>query len=141
MPNMYSYVADSNSWIDPFGLTLEPIIFHSTGGGVIHPGTITPNNPHGIYTIDATGDYFDDRAATSKKAGIKDPGKNYRSHHIDYDPKTNTMRMQIVHKDYHSHPHVGGAKDFQNDTGHKYGTNESRAEAKARNKSKLKGFH
>ncbi|MEK4425952.1 hypothetical protein [Solibacillus sp. FSL K6-1523] len=68
-----------------------------TGEGVIHPKTISQSNPHGIYTIDATGAYFEDRAALAKKAGINDPGKNYRAHHIDYDPKTNTMRMQIVH--------------------------------------------
>lgn len=125
--------------IDPFGLIVrQPIIFLSTGGGVIHPKTISPNNPHGIFTIDATGTYFDDRAALAKEAGINDPGKNYRSHHIDYDPKTNTMRMQFVHEEYHKYPHVGGADDFKKDTGFKYGSPEAVAEATKR-RNKLKG--
>ncbi|TKI69460.1 RHS repeat-associated core domain-containing protein [Lysinibacillus mangiferihumi] len=138
-PTLYGYVSDLNAMIDPFGLIVrQPIIFLSTGGGVIHPKTISPNNPHGIFTIDATGSYFDDRAALAKEAGINDPGKNYRSHHIDYDPKTNTMRMQFVHEEYHKYPHVGGADDFKKDTGFKYGSPEAVAEATKR-RNKLKG--
>ncbi|WP_347722648.1 RHS repeat domain-containing protein [Lysinibacillus capsici] len=138
-PTLYGYVSDLNAMIDPFGLIVrQPIIFLSTGGGVIHPKTISPNNPHGIFTIDATRSYFDDRAALAKEAGINDPGKNYRSHHIDYDPKTNTMRMQFVHEEYHKYPHVGGADDFKKDTGFKYGSPEAVAEATKR-RNKLKG--
>nr|WP_198044743.1 RHS repeat-associated core domain-containing protein [Lysinibacillus timonensis] len=138
-PTLYGYIRDSNVMIDPFGLIVrQPIIFLSTGGGVIHPKTISPNNPHGIFTIDATGSYFDDRAALAKEVGINDPGKNYRSHHIDYDPKTNTMRMQFVHEEYHKHPHIGGADEFKKDTGFKYGSPEAVAEATKR-RNKLKG--
>ncbi|APU09439.1 hypothetical protein A5M85_03820 [Cellulophaga lytica] len=141
-PNFYAYVSDSNSWVDVFGLVGEPIIFHSTGGGVIHPGTITPDNPHGIYTVDATGYNGGDRAALIEKSKIKNPGGNYHAHHIDYDPKTNTMRMQMVHKDYHgTHSHIGGGNDFKQDTGFKYGSDDAIAEANKRNKAKLKGYH
>ncbi|MGE7947558.1 RHS repeat domain-containing protein, partial [Lysinibacillus sp. NPDC093688] len=138
-PTLYGYVRDSNAMIDPFGLIVrQPIIFLSTGGGVIHPKTISSSNPHGIFTVEATGSYFNDRAALAKEAGINDPGKKYRSHHIDYDSKTNTMRMQFVHEDYHKHPHIGGADDFKKDTGFKYGSPEAVAEANKR-RTKVKG--
>ncbi len=138
MPNMYSYVHDPNSWIDPLGLEREPIMFLSEGGGVIHPKTTGASNPNGVFSIDATGSYFDDRKALANAANMNDPGKNWRAHHIDYDPKTNTMRMQFVHQDYHSHPHVGGADEFKKATGFKYGSDDAIAEANKRNKAKIK---
>ena len=52
------------------------------------------------------------------KAKIKDVWSDeYRVHHVSYDPKTNEMTMQIVKKDPHRIGHVGGAKDFKDDTG------------------------
>lgn len=137
-PTLYTYVPDPNSWLDPFGLEREPIIFLADGGGVVHPKTTGVSNPHGVFTIDATGSYFNDRQALAEAANISDPGKNWRAHHIGYDPKTNTMQMQFVHKDYHSYSHVGGADEFKQHTGFKYGSDEAVAEANKRNKAKTK---
>ena len=92
-------------------------------GDTVHPGTVTPNNPDGIYTIKATGDYFDDRKVLAQAAGIDLPNASeWRAHHIDYDPTTNTMRMQFVSTIYHSYPHFGGAGAFQRFTGFEYGS-------------------
>lgn len=135
---LYGYVQDLNISIDSFGLDREHIIFLSDGGGVIPSQTTSSTNLHGIFTVDATGSYYDDRKALANAIGIDDPGKNWRAHHIDYDPKTNTMRMQFVHQDYHSYSHVGGADDFYRDTGFKYGSDEAVAEAAKRNEAKLK---
>jgi hypothetical protein len=64
----------------------------------------------------------------------RDPGRKWQSHHVDYDPETNTMRGQLVDTEYHSnHAHVGGANDFQNETGFKYGSQEAIDEAARRN--------
>ena len=65
-------------------------------------------------------------SAEYEKSGIKDIwGTDYRSHHVSYDPETNKMIMQIVHNDYHKIDHTGGAKQFKEDTGFKYGTPET----------------
>ena len=142
---LYAYVHDVNSWVDPLGLEREPIIFLSDGGGVVHPKTVNASHPHGVYTINATGSYAEDRKALAEAVKISDPGKNWRAHHIGYDSATNTMQMQFVHKDYHSYPHVGGADEFKQDTGFKYGSDDAIAEARKRhkmlnkkNKSKVK---
>lgn len=135
---LYSYARDVNTSIDIFGLDRDHIIFLSDGGGVIPPQTTNSENLHGVFTIDATGSYVKDREALANKIGINDPGRNWRAHHIDYDPQTNTMRMQFVHQDYHSYSHVGGADDFYKATGFKYGTDEAVAEAAKRNELKVK---
>jgi RHS repeat-associated protein len=130
--NLYAYVANPLSWIDPLGLAREPIEFPPE---IVHPGTVTPESPWGIHSYPATGDYPTDRAALVKASGLpRDPGLKYQSHHVDYDPETNTMRGQLVETDYHStHPHVGGANDFHADTGYKYGSQEAIDEAARRN--------
>jgi len=130
--NLYTYVADPLGWIDPLGLAREPIEFPPE---TVHPGTMTTESPWGIHSYPATGDYATDRASLVEASGLpKDPGRNYQSHHVDYDPETNTMRGQMVETDYHStHPHVGGANDFQEETGYKYGTQDAVDEAARRN--------
>ena len=60
---LYGYVRDLNISINLFGLDREHIIFLSDGGGVIPPQTMSTTNPHGIFTVDATGSYYDDRKA------------------------------------------------------------------------------
>lgn len=134
---LYGYVMDSLVFIDPFGLNKAPILFHSDNG-VVHPKTISSKNPNGVFTVDASGSYFNDKAALSKKARIKDPGKNWSAHHIDYDPKTNTTRMQFVYAPNHKHDHTGGAHDFKENTGFKYGSDEAVIEATKRNRAKSK---
>ncbi|MCL5247607.1 hypothetical protein M4I21_17445 [Cellulophaga sp. 20_2_10] len=133
-PNFYAYVSDSNSWVDVFGLAGGYMSFI---GDALHPDTITATNPGGTFTIQATGDYGLDRKGLYDQSGVKDIwGTDYRSHHVSYDPKTNKMKMQIVHNDYHKIDHMGGAKQFKEDTGFKYGSPEAKAEAQARNKLK-----
>lgn len=101
---------------------------------VVHPETVTPDNPNGIYTIRATGDYFEDRRLLADAAGISIPSsREWKAHHIDYDPITNTMRMQFVSTDYHSYSHFGGAGAFKRYTGFDYGSAEAVEWAKNKN--------
>ncbi|WP_029408956.1 RHS repeat domain-containing protein [Treponema pedis] len=131
--NLYSYVHNSNSWIDPLGLTGHLSFI----GEALHPATITSDNPGGLIKIQATGSHAGDKVAVYEKTKNKDVwSDDYRVHHVSYDPKTNEMTMQIVKKDYHKIGHTGGAKDFKDDTGFKYNTQEAIDEAtKRRNKN------
>lgn len=137
--NLYTYCANNPvMYYDPSGyMGLCPVDVMAPGvltedekkrmiifpGDIVHPGTITPDNPEGIYTIKATGDYLEDRILLAKEAGINMPDSyKWRAHHIQYDPETNTMQMQFVDASYHSHPHFGGAGEFERMTGFKYGS-------------------
>lgn len=53
-------------------------------------------------------------------------------HHVDYDPKTNTARMQLVTRADHEAklPHKGSVKAFEDFTGTVYDTDEAKAAAK-----------
>ena len=109
---LYSYVHDTNNWIDVFGLQGGQTSFI---GDALHPKTVTPNNPGGVYTIKATGSYRGDKAALYGEAKLKESfSTDYVAHHISYDPKTNTMQMQLVKKEAHSKvSHEGGAKEYR----------------------------
>ncbi|SUG39522.1 Rhs-family protein [Salmonella enterica subsp. arizonae] len=133
--NLYQYVPNPLGWIDPLGLDREPIIFLPKGGDVLHPGTVDPvKNPEGLFKIKATGSYYDDKVALYKAAGLNEsPSRKWISHHVGYDPKTNEMLMQLVNPKYHSHPHVGGAHEFESITGFKYGSEDAINEATRRN--------
>ena len=110
-------------------------------GDVVHPETVSANNPDGIFSIRATGDYVYDRMLLAEAAGISNPDPNkWISHHIDYDPNTNTMAMQFVSADYHSYSHFGGAAVFERSTGFKYGSTNALNEARNRNISYLLGL-
>ncbi|WP_256817669.1 RHS repeat domain-containing protein, partial [Pseudomonas putida] len=132
--NLYQYGPNRLIYIDPLGLNRLPIIFLPEGGDVLHPGSVNPGNPEGIYKIKATGNYADDKAALYKKAKINEPmSSRWIGHHIEYHPKSNEMSMQLVNPKYHRHPHIGGAHEFSFITGFKYGTAEAIAEATKRN--------
>ncbi|WP_336431432.1 RHS repeat-associated core domain-containing protein [Providencia rettgeri] len=136
--NPYGYVHCPTGWVDPFGLAKEPIIFLPDGGDVLHPKTVSAQNPEGLFTIKATGSYADDKLALYKAAGIDEyPSRKWISHHVSYNPATNEMTMQLVNPEYHSHPHVGGAHQFEEKTGHKYGTQDAIDEATKRNSAIL----
>lgn len=113
-PNFYAYVHDTNTWIDPLGLNGGSTSFI---GDALHPKTVTPNNPGGVYTIKATGTYQGDKGALFGAAKIKgsfSDHSDYIAHHISYDPETNTMKMQLVKESVHSKvSHVGGVKDYR----------------------------
>ncbi|MDN8602305.1 RHS repeat-associated core domain-containing protein, partial [Citrobacter sp. S2-9] len=118
----YGYVYNPLSWIDPLGLDRTPIIFLPDGGDVLHPGTISPKNPEGIFNIRATGSHAGDKEALLKATGLDvNSARGWVAHHIDYDPVTNEMRMQLVNPDYHGgYGHVGGVRDFEQYTGTTY---------------------
>jgi len=58
---------------------------------------------------------------------------DWKAYHIEYNPKTNTMRMQFVDANYHSINHFGGTGEFECYTGFKYGKPEAINEANRRN--------
>jgi hypothetical protein len=97
---------------------LEPIRFPPE---VLHPGTVTPGNPFGLFQYPATGSYGFDEQLLYEAAGI-DPGSSegWVSHHVSYNPRTGNMTGQLVDSDYHSHPHRGGVSDYENATGCEY---------------------
>ena len=101
----------------------------------VHPKTVTPDNPDGIYIIRATGDYFYDRQMLALEAGISLPnGKYWNGHHIEYNIDTNEMRMQFAESLYHNYySHFGGAGQFERLTGFKYGSDEAIAYCRRRN--------
>ncbi len=133
MPNMYSYVHDSNAWIDPLGL-LEEVIFPKDK--VILETTIQMqgsrdwdfkaantnvglNGSRGKPTINAHKDVYGDVVW----------------HHATYDPKTNTAKMQLVTSADHnaSKPHKGSVKAFEVATGTEYESTAAKNKAKKLN--------
>jgi hypothetical protein len=98
----------------------------------LHPSSITPTHPNGVYTVIATGNRQLDRIDLLSQIGIDNPGRDWIAHHISYDPVTNTMQMQLVDQVAHRPAHVGGVNDFQIDTGTKYGTSAATTEAQRR---------
>ena len=137
--NLYCYAPNTFTFIDPLGLNRTPIVFLPDGGDILHPGTTDPlKNPEGIYRIQATGSYYDDKLALYKAAGLKEPpSSKWISHHVEYHPSTNEMSMQLVNPKYHAHPHIGGAHEFESITGYKYGSPQAVTEASRRNKNPL----
>ena len=119
---LHSYVEDSNTWTDTFGLRAGNTSFLPSE---LHPGTISAKNPGGIYRIPASGNYHDDKVALYAKAGLSEPfSPDYIAHHISYDPDTNSMEMQLVRSESHQKlSHRGGVKDYEEQTGKKYKRN------------------
>lgn len=141
---LYGYVKTPTQWLDIFGLEKRAgntsFIRNS-----LHPATVTLDNPGGLIVIQATGSHRADKVAVYDKTKNPDVwSDDYRLHHVSYDPKTNEMTMQIVNrKDHEGLSHVGGAKDFKDDTKFNYNTPEAIAEAESRREaqenSKAKG--
>lgn len=132
----YGYVYNPLSWIDPLGLDRTPIIFLPDGGDVLHPGTVSPENPEGIFTIRATGSHAGDKAALLEVAKINEnSARGWVAHHIDYNPVTNEMRMQLVAPEYHrGYGHIGGVKEFEDYTGTSYNKDSAIKRAEKINK-------
>ena len=70
LTNLYAYVHDVNAWIDPWGLRGALSFI----GDALHPGTITPQEPGGYITIQATGSYSGDKKAMYEKFPNSDIG-------------------------------------------------------------------
>ncbi|CAM3942566.1 RHS repeat-associated core domain-containing protein [Flavobacterium branchiophilum] len=114
----YNYVRNSNLFVDILGL----IANGSTSfiGDALHPSTLADKT----FEITATGNYHDDKKALYKAAGIKEKfSRDWISHHVSYDPTTNTMTMQLVHKDVHKIKHNGGVKEYEDHHQTKYKRN------------------
>ena len=141
---LYGYVKTPTQWLDIFGLE-KRAGNTSFIGNSLHPATVTLDNPGGLIVIQATGSHRADKVAVYDKTKNPDVwSDDYRLHHVSYDPKTNEMTMQIVNrKDHEGLSHVGGAKDFKDDTKLNYNTPEAIAEAESRREaqenSKAKG--
>ena len=132
LTNLYAYVHDVNAWIDPWGLRGALSFI----GDTLHPGTITPQEPGGYITIQATGSYSGDKKAMYEKFLNSDIwSSEYRAHHVCYNPQTNEMTMQLVKAEPHTVGHIGGVKDFKDSTGFAYDTPEAQAEAAKRTKA------
>ena len=119
---LFGYVEDVNSWLDILGLRAGNISFLPQ---VLHPETVSASNPGGTFTVPASGNYHDDKVALYAKAGISESfSPDYIAHHVSYDKETNTMEMQLVHKESHKAvSHKGGVKDYEDQTGQKYKRN------------------
>ena len=140
--NLYNYVGDPNGYIDVFGL-LKTVVFPKSK--VIAD-----------VTIDAQGYRDGDFKAANAEAGIN--GKRGKPtinahrnthgkvtwHHVDYDPETNTMRMQLVTTADHEAtlPHEGSAKHFRDHHNlAEYDSEESKRVAKELNEKKKKNSY
>ena len=115
----YNYVRNSNLFVDILGL----IANGSTSfiGDALHPSTLADKT----FEITATGNYYDDKKALYKAAGIKESFSNeWISHHVSYDPSTNKMTMQLVKESDHRRiKHVGGVKEYEDHHQTKYKRN------------------
>ena len=119
----------------------EGLLVHNVGPGSLSflpqyllPGSVTPDNPGGVYTYQTTGSYAGDRQALADAMGIPQLPAGYQNHKIDWDPNTNEVNAQAVDAATHrSIPHNGGANDFNQGTGTRYNQPSGRAEAARRN--------
>jgi hypothetical protein len=110
--------------VDVWGLA-EHVIFSPES---LHPSTVTPGNPAGTYTIQATGYYHSDKVALYEAAKLKESfdSSKWISHHVSYDPSTNIMTMQLVEISAHTKTdHEGGVKDFKDHHKVKYDTEKA----------------
>ncbi len=136
--NLYGYAPNPLSWLDPLGLTVDPItkleskgyygVVKSANGGLDYSDSNAlyskkPNvNP--IVSIDYTGDYNKDFEAANRAAGLNQkttPNKYVWRHLDDYDPVTNRGTMQLVEKQAHKGiQHSGGVAQYKAATGKAY---------------------
>lgn len=132
LTNLYAYGHDVNAWVAPWELRGALSFI----GDALHPETITPQEPRGYITIQATESYFGDKKAMYEKFPNSDIwSSEYRAPHVCYNPQTNGITMQLVKADPHAVGHIGGVKDFKDSTGFAYDTPEAQAEAAKRTKA------
>jgi RHS repeat-associated protein len=120
------------------------LLVHNAGPSPVYflppyllPGSVTADNPGGVYTYRTTADYGEDSDALANEMGLPSLPAGYQNHKISWDPQTNEMTAQAVEASAHSGPgalgHSGGARDFSQASGTQYGTDAGRAEAARRN--------
>lgn len=119
--NLYGYVRDPTTWIDPFGL----------GARIDDNGFFAKSNEYGrgsgsgVVTIPYQGSRSRDFTLANKEAGFASTPEGYTWHHANYDPKTGKGDMQLVKTSAHETPHSGGVSEFSKATGIKYDTAEA----------------
>jgi RHS repeat-associated protein len=132
---LYSYVHNTNSWVDELGLAGLPGV-DFTGHPDLFPAT---GNQQNIVKIKMQGRRGLDFTQAHKEAQItRAQAKGYTWHHLhDFDPITGETTMQLVGTDTHveSFPHKGSAGQFADHFGVKYDSKE------AIDVSKQQGWH
>ncbi|MFK7004671.1 HNH endonuclease [Flavobacterium covae] len=131
--NLYAYVHDSNTYVDPFGLMANfPTNITFAGSSDLYPVT---GNQKNIVEIVMTGDRDADFTRAYKEAGISKQamkGQGYTWHHVhDFDPTTGKTTMELVKTSAHEAtlPHKGSASQFAEHFGVEYDTYESKMKA------------
>ncbi|EOC1280692.1 RHS repeat protein [Cronobacter turicensis] len=136
--NTYSYVGDPLTWVDPWGLAVDPLVKLEERGysGVVKTpgGGLDYSNSNALYNkkpgvnpivkIEYSGDYAIDFERANYEAGLnqKTTPSGYVWHHLDdYDAETNKGTMQLVEKPSHRGiNHNGGVSQYKAATGKQY---------------------
>ena len=138
--NVYFFGPNLSQWADPLGLARFPSV------------TFPKDKTIKDVTIKMQGSRKQDFNTANKEAGIlgckgkatttshKDHYGEVTWHHVDYDPKTNAARMQLVTTADHvaSLPHGGSVSDFEQAHGVVYESKEAKDLAKALNEVNCK---
>ena len=147
--NVYAYVHDSNSWIDPLGLSSNPIIFTSSSGqthkisGYTNLGHMSDTQLNTLY-------HANNNALKGKGfglSGVDKQGNTIVLHHYKQNPNGDLIAMPAKH---HDKPHTNpGQHPFEKQKGsgltpderavfnkwkQEYWKNQAVAELKARGK-------
>ena len=130
--NVFQYAPNPTGWIDPFGLSkFDPVTF---------PDSQVISDVH-IQMQGSRGEDF--RVANAKQQFNGDSGRPTQQahkglgdvvwHHADYDPATNTARMQLVTTADHKAkiPHSGSVSMFDEFTEKVYGSRVKYGSAEA----------
>jgi RHS repeat-associated protein len=125
---LYSYVHNSNSWVDRFGFAPITDTVDFTGHPDLYQG-IGKNT----VTIILTGDRSSDFTRAFKESGIsKTDAVGYTWHHVaDFNPATGESTMQLIKTSTHEAnlPHKGSAGQFADYFGVQYDTYEAKLKA------------
>nr|HPI54302.1 RHS repeat-associated core domain-containing protein [Chitinophagaceae bacterium] len=109
---LYTYVRDTNIFIDIFGLVFNGVNF--SGQNVFYPAG---KGQYSEVVIKMQGSRGRDFTEAYRLAGIDKSGANgFTWHHVDdFDPKTGTCTMQLVTTEAHvaSFPHGGSVSQFE----------------------------
>ena len=122
--NLYQYAPNPIGWIDPLGLATR--IPNPDFSDNLFPAGEGQSN---TVSIPMQGGRDLDNTQAFAESGISpSEAKGYTWHHMsDFDPDTGKVTMQLVDKSAHKAiPHSGGVSQYQEYSGTKYGTQESK---------------
>ncbi|ASY41314.1 type IV secretion protein Rhs [Taylorella equigenitalis] len=135
--NNYQYAPNPVEWVDPWGLSYQPVTF-------------PPNKVIKEVVIKLQGSRGRDFAEANKLAELFGKSGNATRnahrlkygdvtwHHVDYNPVTNEAKMQLVTTADHeaTYPHSGSVSEYEKHHGVKYDTREAKQKADELNKGK-----